>query len=115
MQILARFLRFNVMLKEKYGARVDCSKSSILLFVTFSTRIGYDLYKKDSETGQIGEQIMELFLYFSFLESFGLKADDIDISLNGSMLTRNKVKVDVKRAVMLISSLFVTHYMQTYC
>nr|XP_022316857.1 uncharacterized protein LOC111120436 [Crassostrea virginica] len=90
MQILARFFRFNIMLKKKYGARVKCSKSSILLFVTFSTRIGYDLYKKDLENGRIAEHIMELFLYHPFLESFGLKTDDIEISLNGSLLTQHK-------------------------
>ena len=54
MQILARFFRFNIMLKKKYEARVKCSKSSILLLVTFSTRIGYDLYKKDLEYGRNG-------------------------------------------------------------
>nr|XP_022316825.1 uncharacterized protein LOC111120402 [Crassostrea virginica] len=34
---------------------------------------------------------MELFLYPPFLESFGLNADDIKISLNGSLLTQHKV------------------------
>nr|XP_022313999.1 uncharacterized protein LOC111118706 isoform X2 [Crassostrea virginica] len=90
MQILARFFRFNIMLKKKYEARVKCSKSSILLLVTFSTRIGYDLYEKDLENGRIAEHIMELFLYHPFLDSFALKADDIEISLNGSVLTQHK-------------------------
>ncbi|XP_078318419.1 uncharacterized protein LOC144620715 [Crassostrea virginica] len=89
MQILARFFRFNIMLK-KYEARVDYSKSSILLLVTFSSRLGYDLYKKDLENGRIGEQILEVFLYPPFLESFGLTADDIEISLNGRLLTQPK-------------------------
>ena len=102
MQILARFFRFNIMLKKKFGARVKCSKSSILLFVTFSTRIGYDLYKKDLENGRIAEHIMELFLYPPFLDSFGLKADDIEISLNGSLLTGHKGKEAVKHLSMLI-------------
>ena len=92
MQILARFFRFNIMLKKKYEARVKCSKSSILLLVTFSTRIGYDLYEKDLENGRIEEHIMELFLYHPFLDSFALKADDIEISLNGSVLTQHKGK-----------------------
>ena len=96
MQILARFFRFNIMLKKKYEARVKCSKSSILLFVTFSTRIGYDLYKKDLENGRIAEHIMELFLYPPFLDSFGLKADDIEISLNDRLLTRNNGKESEK-------------------
>ena len=92
MRIIARFVRFNIMLKQKYGAHVDYSKSSILLLVTFSSRLGYDLYKKDLENGRIGEQILELFLYPPFLESFGLKADDIEISLNGRLLTRHNGK-----------------------
>ena len=92
MQILARFLRFNIMLKKKYEAHVDYSKSCIQLLVTFSSRMGYDLYKKDLENGQIGEHIHELFLHPPFLDSFGLKADDIEISLNGSLLTRHKGK-----------------------
>ena len=100
MQILARFFRFNIMLKKKYGARVKCSKSSILLFVTFSTRIGYDLYKKDLENGRIAEHIMELFLYHPFLESFGLKTDDIEISLNGILLTQHKGKKALKHIVI---------------
>ena len=102
MQILARFFRFSIMLKKKYEARVKCSKSSILLHVTFSTRIGYDLYRKDLENGRIAEHIMELFSYPPFLDSFGLKADDIEISLNGSLLTRHKGKEAVKHLSMLI-------------
>ena len=96
MRIFARFVRFNIMLKKNYGANVDYLKSSILLLVTFSSRMGYDLYKKDLGNGQIGEHILELFLYPPFLDSFGLKADDIEISLNGSLLTRHKGKEAVK-------------------
>nr|XP_022319643.1 uncharacterized protein LOC111122284 [Crassostrea virginica]XP_022319644.1 uncharacterized protein LOC111122284 [Crassostrea virginica] len=102
MQILARFVRFNIMFKKKYGAHVDYSKSSILLLVTFSSKLGYDLYKKDVENGRIGEQILEVFLYPPFLESFGLKADDIEISLNGRLLTRHKGKEAVKHLLILI-------------
>ena len=102
MQILARFSRFNIMLKKKYEARVKCSKSSILLLVTFSTRIGYDLYKKDLENGRLAEHILELFLYTPFLDSFGVKADVIEISLNGSLLTGHKGKEAVKHLSMLI-------------
>ena len=110
MQILARFFRFNIMLK-KYEARMDYSKSSILLLVTFSSRLGYDLYKKDLENGRIGEQILEVFLYPPFLESFGLKADDIEISLNGRLLTQPKGKEDVKHVVKLIFFTQCTMYM----
>ena len=102
MRIRARFVRFNIMLKKKYGAHVDYSKSSILLLVTFSSKLGYDLYKKDVENGRIGEQILEVFLYPPFLESFGLKADDIEISLNGRLLTRHKGKEAVKHLLILI-------------
>ena len=107
MRIRARFVRFNLMLKKKYGAQPDYSKSSILLLVTFSSKLGYDLYKKDLENGRIGEHILEVFLYPPFLESFGLKADDIDISLNGSLLTQPKGKEDVKHVVKHILKLNV--------
>ena len=94
--ILAKFAEFYSSLVKEYGIlAVKCSEGSILLLVTFSSRIGYDLYKKDLENGRIGEQILELFLYPPFLESFGLEADDIKISLNGSLLTRNKGKETV--------------------
>ena len=102
MRILARFVRFNIMLKEKYGAHVEYSKSCIQLLVTFSSRMGYDLYKKDLENGRIGEHILKVFLYPPFLESFGLKADDIEISLNDSLLTGHKGKEAVKHLSMLI-------------
>nr|XP_022316877.1 uncharacterized protein LOC111120456 [Crassostrea virginica] len=102
-KILAKHTRFSIRMRREYGAQVEYSKSSILLSVTFSSKEGYDLYKKDLENGQIGEQILELFLYPPFLDSFGLKVDDIDISLNGSLLTQPKGKEDVKHVVMLAS------------
>ena len=98
-KILAKHTRFSIRMRREYGAQVEYSKSSILLSVTFSSKEGYDLYKKDLENGQIGEQILELFLYPPFLDSFGLKVDDIDISLNGSLLTQPKGK----HVVMLAS------------
>ena len=95
--ILAKFAQFYSVLVKEYGIlAVKCSEGSILLLVTFTTRKGYDLYKKDLENGRIGEQILELFLYPPFLESFGLKADDIEISLNGSLLAQHKGKKGVK-------------------
>lgn len=102
-KIIANHTRFSLRMRREYGAQLEYSKSSILLSVTFSSKEGYDLYKKDLEIGRIGEQILELFLYPPFLESFGLKADDIDISLNGCLLTQHKGKKDVKIVVMLIS------------
>ena len=96
MRIRARFVRFNIMLKKKYGAHVDYSKSSIVLLVTFSSRSGYDSYKEDLENGRIGEHILEVFLYPPFLEGFGLKPDDIKISLNGRLLTRHNGKESEK-------------------
>lgn len=74
---------------------MECSKSSILLHVTFLSRREYDLYKKDIENGQFGEKIMDLFLYPPFLESFGVKADDIVISLNGRLLTQPRGRIQV--------------------
>ena len=91
-KILANFHKFSLTMKRGYAACVECSKSSILFLVTFSSKEGHDLYKKDLENGRIGEQILELFLYSPFLESFGLKAYDIEISLNGSLLTKQKSK-----------------------
>ena len=95
-RILANFFKFSLKMRKEYRAQVVCFRSSILLLVTFSCREGFDLYKNDLENGRIGEQILELFLYPPFLDSFGLKADDIEISLNGSMLTRHKGKEVVK-------------------
>ena len=46
---------------------------------------------------------MELFLYRPFLDSFGLKADDIEISLNGSLLTQHKGKnVNTLRHIVMV-------------
>ena len=102
-KILANHTRFSLRMRREYGAQVEYSKSSILLSMTFSSKEGYDLYKKDLENGRIGEQILELFLYPPYLESFGLKAGDIDISLNGRLLTQPKGKKYVKHLVMLIA------------
>ena len=101
-KLLANFYKFNLRIKKEYEAHIECSRGSILLLVIFSTKKGYELYKKDLENGRIGEPIMELFLYPPFLESFGLKADDIEISLNGSLLTQHKGKKTAKHHVMLI-------------
>ena len=101
--ILANFAEFYLFLVKEYEIlAVKCSEGSILLLLTFSSRKGYDLYKKDLENGRIGEKILELFLYPPFLESFSLKADDIEISLNGSLLTHQTGMIQVKHVVMLI-------------
>ena len=95
--ILAKFAEFYSSLVKEYRILdVKCSEASIFLHVTFSSRIGYVLYKKDLGNGRIGEQILELFLYPPFLECYGLEADDIKISLNGSLLTQPKGKETVK-------------------
>ncbi|XP_078309777.1 uncharacterized protein LOC111120402 isoform X2 [Crassostrea virginica] len=88
--ILTNFLKLNLEMMKEYDAQVDYIRSSILLLVTFSSMRGYDLYKQDLENGRIGERILELFLYPPFLHSFGLNKDDIEIYLNGSLLTQNK-------------------------
>lgn len=103
-RILARFLKYILMLKEKYGASLKCSKSSICLLTIFTSRRYYDLYKKDLRDGQIGEQIKELLLYPPFLDSFGLKADDLVISLNDRELTQEKGKEEVHVAIQICSS-----------
>ena len=101
--ILAKFAKFYSVLVNEYGiSALKCSEGSILLLVTFSSRKGYDLYIKDLENGRIGEQILELFLYPPFLECYGLEADDIKISLNGSLLIHHKGKKDVKHVVLII-------------
>lgn len=100
-KILGKFFEFILMLKKEYGVcDMECTKSSILLRLDFSSSEGYDLYKKDYENGRIGEQILKLFCYPPLLESFDLKAGDIDISLNGRLLTHHKGKEDVKHVVM---------------
>ena len=102
-RILLKFAEFySNFVKEYEILTVKCSEGSILLLVKFSSRKGYVFYKKDLENGRIGQQILELFLYPLFLESFDLKADDIEISLNGSLLTQNKGNGNAKYAVMLI-------------
>ena len=93
-KILANFYKFSLRMKREYGARVECSRSSILLLVTFSSLKGFNLYKKDLENGRIEEQILELFLNPPFLASFGLKADELIISLNGNLLTQHTGKED---------------------
>lgn len=92
MKILARFLRFSVGIKKNYGACVESSKGSLILSVTFSSQKGYDLYKQDLEKGIIKEQIRQLFLYSPYLASFGLRAVDLIICLNGQELTQESGK-----------------------
>ena len=109
-KILAKFAEFYSRLKKAYDvSSLEVSEGSIFLLVTFSSRKGYDLYKEDLKNGGIGEQILELFLYPPFLESFGLEADDIEISLNGSLLTQHKGKGNVKHVLM--NNCFTRHKM----
>ena len=94
-RILANFNKFSLKMRKEYGAQVECFRSSILLQVTFSSIKGYVLYKNDLENGNIGEQILELFLYPPFLGSFGLKTNEIVISLNDRELTQKTGKIQV--------------------
>ena len=113
-KILANFHKFCLRMQREYGAHVECSRSSILLLVTCSSTSGYILYKKDLENGKIGEQLMELFLFPPFLGSFGLKEDDIEITLNGRLLTQRKGKIiicEVRCTNILSSSNFVPTYL----
>ena len=94
-KILANFYKFISKIKRQYEALVECFNGSIVFLMIFSSKEGYDLYKKDIERGRIGEQILELFLYPPFVNSFGLKADDVKISLNDRLLTKHKGKEKV--------------------
>lgn len=87
MKILARFFKFSLGMKKNYGACVESSNGSLILTVTFSSTKCYDLYKKDSEKGKIGQQILQLILYPPFLASFHLQADDLVVYMNGQKLT----------------------------
>ncbi|XP_078323917.1 uncharacterized protein LOC111122500 [Crassostrea virginica] len=95
MNILAKFYKFNREIARKYGAIVESSKGSLLLLLTFSSKRGYDLYKEDLESGKIGKEILDLFLYPPYLASFDLEPEDLAVHLNGRLLT--KETGDVKR------------------
>ena len=92
MNILAKFYKFNREIARKYGAIVESSKGSLLLLLTFSSKRGYDLYKKDLKSGKIGKEILQLFLYSTLLDSFYLKAEDLVVHLNGRVLTHETGK-----------------------
>lgn len=91
--ILDKFLKFIMRLKKNYGACVEGSKGSLILTVTFSSKEGYDLYKKDLEKGIIGQQILQLILYPPFLASFDLKAEDLIVYMNDQELTKGTGKL----------------------
>ena len=97
-KILENFHKFCVRMLEQYNALVECSKSSIVFRVACASELKYVQYKKDLESGQIGEQLMELFLFPPFLESFYLKEDDIEITLNGRLLTQRHGKMNICQA-----------------
>ena len=94
-RILANFLKFCLTMKIEYGAHVKYSRSSILLRVTCSSISSYELYKKNLKNGRIGEQLIELFLFPPFLDSFDLKEDDIEITLCGRLLTQRKGRINI--------------------
>lgn len=92
MNILAKFYKFNREITRKYGAIVESSKGSLILLLTFSSKRGYDLYKEDLESGKIGKEILELFLYPPYLASFDLEPEDLVVHLNGRLLTKETGK-----------------------
>jgi hypothetical protein len=82
LQILARFFRFTMMLKKKYGAELVCKSGSLLLELTFSSMEGYKLYIQDFEKGEIEKQIHSVLLYPPYLANFHLGTEDLTIHLN---------------------------------
>lgn len=88
-KIMLRFFWFNLDMKKMYGASVESSKGSLILTLTFSSKKGYDLYKKDLERGIIGQKILQLILYPPYLASFDLQAEDLVVFLNGQELTQD--------------------------
>lgn len=88
MTVLDKYLKFIMRLKKNYGACVESSQGSLILTVTFSSKEGYDCYKKDLEKGIIGQQILQLILFPPFLASFDLKAEDLIVYLNDQELSK---------------------------
>ena len=97
-KILENFHKFCVRMLEQYHALVECSKSSIVLLVACASKPGYVQYEKDLANGQIGEQLMGLFFFPPLLGSFDLKEDDIEITLNGRLLTQRHGKMNICQA-----------------
>lgn len=91
-KILARFMKFALGMKKNYNAIVESSKGSLILTVIFSSKKGFDLYKKDLDKGLIGQQILQLILYPPYLANFDLKAEDLVVCLNGQELTQDRGK-----------------------
>lgn len=91
-KIMLRFFQFNLHMKKMYDASVESSKGSLILTFTFSSKKGYDLYKKDLERGIIGQKILQLVLYPPFLASFDLKAEDLVVCMNDQELTQDSGK-----------------------
>lgn len=93
MTVLDKFLKFIMRLKKIYGACVEGAKGSLILTVTFSSKEGYDFYKKDLEKGIIGQQILQLILCPPFLASFDLRAEDLIVYMNDQELTKDSGKL----------------------
>ena len=62
-KILANFHKFSLTMKRGYAACVESSKSSILFLVTFSSKEGHDLYKKDLENTNWGADSGAVFVF----------------------------------------------------
>lgn len=56
--ILSKFLNFNLKMKKKYGVSMFCLNGSIIFLVIFFLKEFYSYYKKDFDRGIIGEEIL---------------------------------------------------------
>lgn len=56
--ILSKFLNFNLKMKKKYGVSMFCLNGSIIFLVIFFLKECYSYYKKDFDRGIIGEEIL---------------------------------------------------------
>ncbi|XP_062573211.1 uncharacterized protein LOC134235113, partial [Saccostrea cucullata] len=84
--ILAKFTKFVIFLRTKYGADMKSYQSSLLPHLTFLSKEGYKLYERDLERGEIGKEILDLLLYPVYLACFDLKSHDLIISLNNQTI-----------------------------
>ncbi|XP_062613117.1 tripartite motif-containing protein 75-like [Saccostrea cucullata] len=98
MKILARFLRFILKLKKTYTASLVSSNGSLLLRITFASERGYNLYRRDLESGEIGRQILKVLLFPPHLASFNLKAEDLIVYLNDHKITQEQAQMTTAKS-----------------
>jgi hypothetical protein len=80
--ILARFVRFTLMIQRTYGADLVSSLGSLRLDLTFSTTEGYELYMHDFNRGKIEKHIHSLLFYPPYQAHFKLNAEDLTMNVN---------------------------------